>query len=306
MPRVLTAIETAALLPFDALVSAVARAAVDKATGAMHCPDRLVVPLAGDATMLAMPAVAADVAIHKLITVVPGNRRDGRDRLPAIQGTMTVLEPGTGEVTMVLDGPTVTGRRTAAVSMCAIDLLAGAVRSLLLVGTGAQASHHVDALAALRPDIRVRVRGTSREAATRFLAVHRHRMADIDHVTETADFDVVVTCTSSATPVYDRPARIGTLIVAIGSFRCQHAEIDGATVRDSDITVDDLDGARHEAGDLIRAGVDWQTIATLADRIRSGDDRTPGSAQRPQLFKSVGCSAWDLAAARVALAVRDA
>jgi 1-piperideine-2-carboxylate/1-pyrroline-2-carboxylate reductase [NAD(P)H] len=96
--------------------------------------------------------------------------------------------------------------------------------------------------------------------------------------------------------VYWKPARTGRLVIAVGSFTPVAAEIDAATVRASSILVDDMDGARQEAGDLIRAGVDWTEVLPLAQQLL-------GRAQPhgPVLFKTVGCAAWDLAAARVAV-----
>ena len=71
-------------------------------------------------------------------------------------------------------------------------------------------------------------------------------------------------------------------------------------MRASRCYVDDCVGAHHEAGDLIGAEIDWGTVTALPDVIA-------GEASRPEpreavLFKTVGCAAWDLAAARVALA----
>ena len=96
--------------------------------------------------------------------------------------------------------------------------------------------------------------------------------------------------------MYRNPARPDRLVIAIGSFTPVAAEIDAATVRASCILVDDMDGARQEAGDLIRAGVDWTQVQPLAQRLL-GRSHTDG----PVLFKTVGCAAWDLAAARVAV-----
>jgi 1-piperideine-2-carboxylate/1-pyrroline-2-carboxylate reductase [NAD(P)H] len=62
--------------------------------------------------------------------------------------------------------------------------------------------------------------------------------------------------------------------------------------------VDDPVGAKHEAGDLIQAGVDWRAVSPLAKALNGEFSTT-----NPVLFKSVGCAAWDLAACRVA---RDA
>jgi len=109
--------------------------------------------------------------------------------------------------------------------------------------------------------------------------------------------DVVITCTTSQEPVYEAPARRGCLVIAIGSFTPAAAEIAAATVRASRIYVDNLDSARQEAGDLIRAGVEWQQVQPLAQRLQGAD-----APDGPVLFKTVGLAAWDLAAARVAVA----
>ncbi len=245
--------------------------------------------------MLSMPAAAADVAIHKLITVAPRNASRG---LPTIQGAMTVFDPATGRPLLVLDGPTVTAARTAAVSMSAWRHLAPAGASrVLLIGTGAQAAAHVRAIAALHPDAVVRVRGTSREREAAFCVAHGEAFVDVGPDDGEDDADVVVTCTTSATPVWRAPARAGRLVIAVGAYRRGTTEVAAATVRASALWVDDRAGARHEAGDLIAAGVDASTVGSLADLVRAG----PASIDRPALFKSVGCAAWDLAAARVAL-----
>ena len=102
---------TASLLEFPALVAAVRQAALDRDEGRIACPERSVVPMSDGAVLMSMPAVAADVAIHKLITVAPSNREHG---MPTIQGTVTVFEPRTGNVLMGLDGPTVTGTAASA------------------------------------------------------------------------------------------------------------------------------------------------------------------------------------------------
>ncbi|TGR16949.1 delta(1)-pyrroline-2-carboxylate reductase family protein, partial [Mesorhizobium sp. M1C.F.Ca.ET.196.01.1.1] len=114
-----------------------------------------------------------------------------------------------------------------------------------------------------------------------------------DAIPDTAD--VVVTLTTSKTPVYMEVARPGRLVVGVGAFRPDSAEISKDTVDSSALVVDDPIGAKHEAGDLIQAKVDWEVVSPLASTL-SGIF----NPLRPVLFKSVGCAAWDLAAARVA------
>lgn len=295
MTAILDAAATRAALPYERLIEALTTAVVERAAGRIRCPERLVVPLRDGTTLLSMPAVADDVAIHKLITVASRNAGRG---LPVILGSVAVIDPWTGQVRLVLDGPTVTGRRTAALSLLAVAVLGhGRVGSALLVGTGVQAQHHADALAALHPHVALRVRGRSAASVEAFCRLNAGHPGGI-----AADagerFDVVFTCTTSRTPVYDDAARLGTLLVAVGAFQPDAAEIARATVLASAAWVDDLAGARHEAGDLIRAGVDWSGVAALADALTGARP----DANRPRLFKSVGCAAWDLAAARVALA----
>ncbi|EDT03009.1 ornithine cyclodeaminase/mu-crystallin [Burkholderia ambifaria IOP40-10] len=111
----------------------------------------------------------------------------------------------------------------------------------------------------------------------------------------------MVTLTTSRTPVYREAAREGRLVVGVGAFTADAAEIDADTVRHSRLVVDDPAGARHEAGDLIVAQVDWQRVASLADVLRGAFERSG-----PLLFKTVGCAAWDLAACRTARDALDA
>ena len=294
---------TAALTPFPALVDALAQACRDAARGEIASPARLVVPLNEGGVMLSMPAAARDLAIHKLVTVCPANR--GR-ALPTIHGHVSVCDADTGEALLTLDGPTVTGRRTAAVTLLALrTFLPAAPREVLLIGTGTQAAYHVDALAAVYPGARVSVRGSSLERAQAFCARHGRAEIEMRPQEGTAiaqEVDVVIALTTSRSPVYDEPARPGRLVIGVGAFTPEMAEIGPRTLEGSALYVDDPAGAPHEAGDFIQAGVDWPRVAALADVLARGETAARGAM--PVVFKSVGCAAWDLAACRVARARR--
>jgi len=287
--------QTAALLEFGELVEAIAAAAGELEAGAILSPERLVVPLGQGAVMLSMPAAASDIAIHKLVNVHPGNAGRG---LPTIHGAVTVCDAATGRIRCVLDGPEVTGRRTAAVTLLAMRrLLQGPPGDILVIGTGSQARYHVQALHALYPQARVWVRGRTIEAAARFCQDGRSLHPRLQPCADAAPaVDVVVTLTTSTEPVYNEAARPGRLVIGVGAFKPVMAELGALTLGGSDIYADDPAGARHEAGDLIRAGVDWARVASLGAMLRA-----PIDAARPAVFKSVGTAAWDLAAARVAL-----
>jgi len=283
--------QTAALLDFPRLLEALAVAAADHDGGRIRSPERLVVPLGEGGSMLSMPATARDIGIHKLVNVQPANARRG---LPTIHGTVTVCDAATGRPLCMLDAPEVTGRRTAAVSLLAIRTLLGrGPREVLIFGTGAQARHHVAALAALHPDCRIWVRGTDAARADRFCrevqAVHAH--VAVCPAAIPAGVDAVVAVTTSTEPVYDEPARADRVVLGVGAFRPDMAEIGRTTLHGSELYADDPAGARHEAGDLMRAGVDWSTVRSLGALLAG-----PRDNRRPAVFKSVGSAAWDLAA----------
>ncbi|SCK16603.1 bifunctional Delta(1)-pyrroline-2-carboxylate/Delta(1)-piperideine-2-carboxylate reductase [Vogesella sp. LIG4] len=298
---VLTAAQTAELLPYVALCEEVAQAALDCRAGLIHSPERQVLPLPGDAVLLSMPATAADIAIHKLVNVCPGNQHHG---LPTIVGMVSVYDAATGVPRVLLDGPTVTARRTAAVSLLALRrLLAEAPRHVAVIGCGTQAAAHLGALADTYPGLRVDVHGRSAAQVQDFIAAHRQLELSLQpggaQVAEAAT--AVLALTTSKVPVYELPARKERLLIGVGAFKPDMAEYGAVPIHGSRIYIDDPLGARHEAGDLIQAGIDWQAVHSLADALQDSID-----FDQPRLFKSVGTAAWDLAAARCALRMQNA
>lgn len=292
--QLLDAQRTGQLLDYAALVEAIAVAANELERGEILSPERMVVPLGQGGVMLSMPATAADLAIHKLVNVQPGNTALG---MPTIHGAVSLCDARTGQIKAVLDGPEVTGRRTAAVSMLAIrTLLPAGPREVVLYGSGVQARHHVQALAALYPQARVWVRSRSRQSAEAFCEAcapwHSNLAPCPDELPRCVD--VVITLTTSLEPIYDLPAQAGRLIIGVGAFKPEMAEVGPQTLAGSQVLADEPGGARHEAGDLLRAGIDWEQVRSLAQALRGEVDLA-----KPLVFKSVGTGAWDLAAGRV-------
>ncbi len=305
----LSAADTASLLPYAQLVTALRVAALELAAGKIDCPQRQVIAMGESGAVLSMLAVGADLGVHKLVSVVPHNRERG---LPTIQGQVSVVSAANGTLMLTLDGATVTGRRTAALSMLGVATLAsGAPRCVRIHGTGTQTFHHLEALAALYPAARVQIVGRTSAAAEAFCARHAAAFPTLALAPASAEIvsdeiDLVLTCTTSPEPVYRAHARRGRLLIAIGAYTPVSAEIDAATVRGSTLYIDDMANARHEAGDLIRAGVDWAQVRTIAAAIAEAAGASAAERAGPGagaiLFKTVGSAAWDLAAARVAVA----
>ena len=302
--QILNAEHTARALPYAQLVPAVAQAARELAQQQIQAPERLVVPMAEGGVLLAMPAVGQDLSVTKLVTVHPRNAAQG---LPVIQGEVVVMDTATGRRLALLDGPTVTARRTAAVTLLGIQTLAPHVpKTALLIGTGAQAAAHVDALVEHLGLAQFWVTGRSLEAAQAFCAAVRARHLHVAATAMTADdlqyalpaTDLVLALTTSRTPVIPAHIAAQTLAIGVGAFKPDMAEFPPALLHSRQIVVDDLGGARHEAGDLLQAGVDWGQVRDLASVLAA----KPALTGAVPVFKTVGQAAWDLAAARVAMA----
>ena len=301
--QIFDAAATAQLIPYATLVDALRRASIDYAQQRIVSPERLVVPLNEGGIMLSMPATAPDLAIHKLVNVCASNRQ--RD-IPTIHGQVMAFDADTGETLFILDGPTVTGRRTAAMSMLGVHTFASATpREFLLIGTGTQAVNHLEAIGELFPDARVWVKGSAPARAEAFCAAHAEQGGKVRKLQPLADptaaipdsIDVVIALTTSKQAVYDEAARADRLVIGVGAFTPAMVEIGARTIAGSALFVDDEAGARHEAGDFIQAGVDWARVGGIAAVV--GNAAVLPSKQ-PIVFKSVGCAAWDLAACRVA------
>src|SRR5690606_1549691 len=88
-------------------------------------------------------------------------------------------------------------------------------------------------------------------------------------------------------------ARFSGFVAAVGAFLPQMCELPAALLRRAEVFVDDAHGAREEAGDLLRAEIDWSRVTPLEDVV-AGAAPPPGTA--PVVFKSAGQALWDLAA----------
>jgi ornithine cyclodeaminase/alanine dehydrogenase-like protein (mu-crystallin family) len=294
--RVLDASATAQALPWAPLLGELVVVCREHRAGRIDCPPRMVLPLAADGTLLVMPAIGERIAITKLVTVHPRNAAQGR---PTIAGEVVVIDSASGERLALLDGPTLTARRTAAVSLLAWRLLASASssspREVLIVGGGAQAEAHVEALRALHPQARLFVQTHSGKPPS-----FAQRLP-IETLAATAQagrrWDLVIAATTSHQPVLAEGVGEGAVVIAVGAFRRDMVELPPALIRAAQVFVDDAEGAQAEAGDLLAAG--------LSAPQRSLDDLVHGTAAvdgtRTRVFKSVGCARWDLAAARLAV-----
>ena len=295
----LDAAATAARLPYPALVREIETLLRDDT---VRVPPRLVQPLPAGGSLFVMPAHDARIAMTKLITFTPGNPAHGR---PTIQGDVVVFDVETGERRLVLDGPTVTARRTAAVSLLAAQRLApNPGGPLLVVGAGAQGRAHLEAFAQGLTLTEVLIHSRSEASAhvmadfARSIGLQARVVADANGAL--ADCPLVVTCTPANGIVLDRLPRDDAFVCAVGAFTLSMVELAPALCRHfhahGSIVVDTRD-AEHEAGDLLQAGLDVARYPDLRAIVRG---EVEVARRGPVLFKSCGWAGWDLAAARAA------
>ena len=299
MNSMLDAQQTADRLPWLALVNEIARLLEDDS---VHVPPRLVQALPRGSSLFVMPAHDSRVAMTKLITFTPAN---ATGNAPTIQGDVVIFDVATGTRALVLDGPTVTARRTAAVSVLAAQRLAPNARGpLLIVGAGVQGKSHLEAFAAVLDVRDVMIASRSADSA-QSLARHAQTMGLTARVVQDAnaalaDCPLAVTCTPATAVVLSALPRKDAFISAVGAFTPAMVELEPELCRyfaaQGSVFVDTAD-ALHEAGDLLQAGLNPDSFATLRDVLRKDIKKPVG----PVLFKSCGWAGWDLAAARVAM-----
>ena len=240
---------------------------------------------------LVMPGRLDDLIAVKVVSIVPGN--------PA---GLVVVFGADGSPVGLVDGPTLTSIRTAAVCGLATQLLTSdQPKTLAMLGAGAMAFDQIEAIRAVRQIDGVLVWSWSREKATAMaLRVGGEAVADAGDAVAQAK---VVSCATPATrPLFDESAlRSGTHINAVGAFTPDMVEVPAAVVKRAYVVVDDVDAAAAEAGDLIQAG--RGPDATLAELLVGAH---PQIGSDVTLFKSVGVAAQDVAAAHRALTNAEA
>ncbi|MBI4260073.1 MAG: ornithine cyclodeaminase family protein [Actinobacteria bacterium] len=314
---VLSRREVEELLDPDELVDWVARAMAALSAGEVSMPPRIAADVA-DAVppgfLAAMPAHVPSLGAltTKLVAVFPGNAGRG---LETHQAVVAAFDPETGVPVALMDGASVTERRTAAGSALSTRLLAREDASVLaILGTGVQARAHARAVSRVRPIREVRIAGRD-EGRARALAEELSGELEAE-VVPAASFaeamsgaDVVCAATHSPEPVIRREwVEPGMHLTSVG-FNTAGREVDGETVRDSLLVVE----SREQALAPLPAGSN-DVVWAIRDGLIGPDHvhaeigelvagTRPGRESENQisLYKSMGVAVQDAAAAALVL-----
>ncbi len=205
--------------------------------------------------------------------------------------TIFLVDPKTGEPLAVMDGRLITEMRTAAVSAVATKLLAPLdVRVLAILGSGVQAHSHVQALRLVRKFEEIRVWSRTPQHAERFAEEFGAKLMSAESAVR--DADVVVTATSSRTPVLQgKWLKAGCHVNAIGACRPDWRELDDKAMANV-IFVDSREGATKESGDVILSGA--KIYAEIGEALAG---KVAPHANETTIFKSLGMAVEDIAAA---------
>jgi ornithine cyclodeaminase len=241
----------------------------------------------------------------KTVTVFPGNAGTEYD---SHQGTVMLFDAANGRLKAVVDATEITAVRTAAASAVATDLLSRPDSNILaILGSGVQASSHLDAIPLVRPIAETRIWSRNRDSADRLAgsrgSAGHASVRVVESVAEALDgADIVCTTTASRDPIL--PGSLlepGMHVNAVGSSVPFARELDSEALARSRIFVDRAESTVNESGDFLMARADGAVtdadivaeIGELVIGARSGR----GDDEEITLFISLGLAVEDVATA---------
>lgn len=299
--------EVAARLSWSRLIPAIRHAFEVGAQSPPRHSHAIAVPDETDASLLLMPSWVPGAYLGlKTVTVHPGN---GRRNMPAVGSHYLLFNAGTGELLASFEGEELTSRRTAAASAVASTYLSRPdSRRLLVLGTGNMSTKLVEAHLFVRQFDNVQIWGRSQEKAEAVVRGLRQSGIDAEAVLDlesaVRQADVISCCTLADEALFDGAwLKPGAHVDLVGAFTPDMKEADAETMRRGRVYVDTYAGARSEAGDLIQAvasgAMAWTDLQGDMEELTRGLVEGRGSAEEITVFKSVGVSLEDLAAAEL-------
>jgi len=254
-----------------------------------------------------------DAAGIKWVNVHTDN--PGDHDLPTVMGTMIYSNPETAFPLAVLDGTTLTMKRTGAAAAVATDHLAVPdASSLGIVGAGVQSYTQLEAIAAVRDIEEVVVSDLDEERVADFLDAFGDRFdVRAGSVAEAGHCDVLSTVTPVESPIVG-PDDVGdhTHVNAMGADAAGKHELADELLTDATIVIDDHEQCTHSGeinvpyaeGTLTDDDI-YGEIGEIVVGHRAGRPGTPGTpadadgVSGVSVFDSTGLAIQDVAAARV-------
>jgi ornithine cyclodeaminase len=184
-------------------------------------------------------------ALVKVATVIPSNAQRG---LPTVNGSVTLYDDKTGELTALVDFHLVTKWKTAGDSLLSARRLARKdAKNFLLVGAGTVAKSMVQAYSSLFPDARFTVWSRSRSSAE---ALGLPVADNLEAAVKAAD--VICTATMATEPLIRGDwLQPGQHLDLIGAYKPGMREVDDTAMARARLFVDSRTTTIHHIGELI-------------------------------------------------------
>lgn len=311
MTLMLNASSLQAVLDMPSTVEAVEQVFSDVASGAAEQPTPIAMGVASaDSSFIVMPGVGGGqgLASVKLLADIPSNYGRG---LPTQRSMIMLSDHVTGEPLAVLDGRVPTRIRTAAATAVATRHLSRPDSTVLgLVGAGALAVAHVEALLYVRPIKRVVVWSRSAERVREFSAAIAHHDLQVEAAESIeavfGSSDIVCTLTPSVEPIvmgdWFTP---GLHVNAVGARpRPAEREIDAIGMARARVILDHWGTTRAKSGAYLAAVAEGliaaDDIVGELGQVINGEITGRRNADDITLFNSVGVGILDLAIGRLA------
>jgi ornithine cyclodeaminase/alanine dehydrogenase-like protein (mu-crystallin family) len=305
--RIIGAEQVIELLPMRECIEVIEHAMQRASEGDAIMPLRNAISLPQGGKFGWMPGYLGDPSVcgSKLVGVFEGNFDLG---MHSHNGVVVLFETEYGRPFAIVDAAEITAIRTAAASAMATRLLARPESTCLaILGYGAQARQHLEAMLCVRDFTQVRVWGRDPIKARAFCAEHANRYEIPIEAKESAraaseGADVICTVTGSPTPILHGEWIVpGQHINAVGTSFPGIRELDGPAVARSRLFVDLRESALAQAGEFQMARdeglIDDDHILGEIGEISLGQVEGRLTAEDVTLYKSLGLVVQDLAAA---------
>jgi ornithine cyclodeaminase/alanine dehydrogenase len=300
------------LLTMKETIETVEQAFKEYAKGNVVLPTRstIMVPkYNGSISFMPSYLTGIDAQATKIISIYPDNKKKG---LPTTVAWIVVNDPETGMVKAFMDATYLTAMRTGAITGVAAKYLAPEdAKTAAIFGAGVQGRTQTWAACTVRDIEQVYVYDLYPEARKSFAKDMSEKLGIEVTAAESGeeacrDADIVLTATTSPKPVLKREwLKEKVHVSAIGAFYPDWRELDTATVAESKLVIDDMEGIALEAGDILipieEGAITWDHVHAelkeLVSEQKSG--RTPEDTVT--VFKSVGIAIQDSSVSNLVL-----
>ncbi|MBW8049512.1 MAG: ornithine cyclodeaminase family protein [Cytophagales bacterium] len=299
--------QVAAHLSMGKCIDLMANALKTLAEDASIQPLRSIMWLPGKKGLLGMmPAFEGDTRIMgiKVISVFPENQKAG---LSSHQGVILLFDSKNGKLLSIIDAEEVTAIRTAAVSAVATRSLANKdARNLAILGSGVQASRHLEAISLVRKIEKAKIWSRNHQHAEQLV---RHESGKLNFKVEACktvqqtveDADIICTTTAAKEPILSGEwVKQGVHINAVGACTPSSRELDSELVVRSKLFTDRRESLFNEAGDFLipkkeglikEEKIGGEIGEVLLRKVKGRESR-----EEITIFKALGLAVEDLAA----------